>query len=426
MSATRRRGLRAAIGILGAIAGATAAAAPAMAQTIAITGGTVYPVSGPRIDHGTVLLQDGRIVAVGAAVSVPAGAVRIDATGKWVTPGFFHAFSDYGLTGVQSVDETREGSERGDVNPAFDVAEGIDPAAVTIPIARMQGITTAFVGPSGSFVSGQGALIDLAGGTIEDMVATDHAAMVISLGVAAKDAGGGSRAGVMERFRRLFQDALEYQRRKADYDQNRMQTLSAPAAELAALAPVLAGKELVIAEANRKSDIENALRLAREFHLKLAIRGGTEAWMVAPELAAAGVPVLVQNMTDVPHFDGLNARLDNATLLAQAGVKVVLAQNDDSRDRDLRFAAGNAVRNGMSWDQALRAVTLAPAEALGVSERWGSLDAGKAADVVVWSGDPFEFSSRAEHVLIRGVEVPLKSRMTELLDRYRTLPPKYF
>lgn len=426
MSATRRRGLRAAIGILGAIAGGTAAAAPAMAQTIAITGGTVYPVSGPRIDHGTVLLQDGRIVAVGAAVSVPAGAVRIDATGKWVTPGFFHAFSDYGLTGVQSVDETREGSERGDVNPAFDVAEGIDPAAVTIPIARMQGITTAFVGPSGSFVSGQGALIDLAGGTIEDMVATDHAAMVISLGVAAKDAGGGSRAGVMERFRRLFQDALEYQRRKADYDQNRMQTLSAPAAELAALAPVLAGKELVIAEANRKSDIENALRLAREFHLKLAIRGGTEAWMVAPELAAAGVPVLVQNMTDVPHFDGLNARLDNATLLAQAGVKVVLAQNDDSRDRDLRFAAGNAVRNGMSWDQALRAVTLAPAEALGVSERWGSLDAGKAADVVVWSGDPFEFSSRAEHVLIRGVEVPLKSRMTELLDRYRTLPPKYF
>lgn len=424
MSATRRSGVRAAIGFAGALA--CTAAMPAAAQTIAITGGTVYPVSGPRIEHGTVLLRDGRIVAVGASVSVPAGATRIDATGKWVTPGFFHAFSDYGLTGVQSVGETREASEQGDVNPAFDVAEGIDPAAVTIPIARMQGITTAFVGPSGSFVSGQGAVIDLAGGTIEEMVATDHAAMVIALGVEAKDAGGGSRAGVMERFRRLFLDALEYQHRKADYDQNRMQTLSAPAAELAALAPVLAGHEPVIAQANRKSDIENALRLAREFHLKLVIRGGAEAWMVAPELAAAGVPVLVQNMTDVPHFDGLNARLDNATILAGAGVKVVLAQNDDSRDRDLRFAAGNAVRNGMTWDQALRAVTLSPAEALGVNERWGSLDAGKAADVVVWSGDPFEFSSRAEHVLIRGVEMPLTSRMTELLDRYRTLPPKYF
>ena len=424
MNATRQVVVRAAIGLAGALA--CAAATPAAAQTIAITGGTVYPVSGPQIEHGTVLLRDGKIVAVGAAVPVPAGATRIDATGKWVTPGFFHAFGDYGLTGVQSVGETREASEQGEVNPAFDVAEGIDPAAVTIPIARMQGITTAFVGPSGSFVSGQGAVIDLAGGTIEDMVATDHAAMVIALGVEAKDAGGGSRAGVMERFRRLFQDALEYQHRKADYDQNRMQALSAPAAELAALAPVLAGQELVIAQANRKSDIESALRLAREFHLKLIIRGGAEAWMVAPELAAAGVPVLVQNMTDVPHFDGLNARLDNATILVQAGVKVVLAQNDDSRDRDLRFAAGNAVRNGMTWDQALRAVTLSPAEALGVNERWGSLDAGKAADVVVWSGDPFEFSSRAEHVIIRGVEMPLTSRMTELLDRYRTLPPKYF
>lgn len=423
MSAHRRTGGRS---LLAALAFAAAMATPAAAQTIAITGGTVYPVSGPRIDHGTVILQGGKVVAVGAGISIPAGATRIDATGKWVTPGFFHAFGDYGLTGVQSVDETREGSENGDVNPAFDVAEGIDPAAVTIPIARMQGITTAFVAPSDRFVAGQGAVIDLAGGTIEDMVGVDHAAMVIAVGVQAKDAGGGSRAGVLERFRQLFHDALEYQRRKADYDQNRMESLSAPAAELAALAPVLSGKEPVIAQANRKSDIESALRLAKEFHLRLIIRGGTEAWMVAPELAQAGVPVLLQNLTDVPHFDGLNARLDNATILAQAGVTIVLAQNDDSRDRDLRFAAGNAVRNGLPWDQALRAVTLAPAIALGVSDRWGSLEAGKAANVVVWSGDPFEFSSRAEHVFIRGVDMPLKSRMTELLDRYRTLPPKYF
>lgn len=426
MSADRRMGGRAVGVILSAALLVALSVAPATAQVVAITGGTVYPVSGPKIENGTVLLRDGKIIAVGAGVAIPAGATRIDATGKWVTPGLFHGFSDYGLTGVQSVDETREGSERGDVNPAFDVAEGINPAAVTIPIARMQGITTALVVPSDNMIAGQGVVIDLAGGTVEDMVATDHAAMVIALGVEAKDAGGGSRAGVLARFRQLFQDAVEYQRRKADYDQNRMQALSAPAAELAALAPVLAGKEPVIAQANRKSDIESALRLAREFHLKLLIRGGVEAWMVAPALAQAGVPVLVQNLTDVPHFDGLNARLDNATLLAQAGVKVILAQNDDSRDRDLRFAAGNAVRNGMSWDQALRAVTLSPAEALGVNDRWGSLDAGKSADVVVWSGDPFEFSSRAEHVFIRGVDMPLKSRMTELLDRYRTLPPKYF
>lgn len=401
-------------------------AAPAAAQTVAITGGTVYPVSGPKIENGTVIIRDGKVAAVGANVPVPAGATRIDATGKWVTPGFFHAFSDYGLTGVQSVGETREGSKDGVSNPSFDVADGIDPAAVTIPIARMQGITTAFVGPSDNFISGQGVIIDLAGDRLEDIVASDPAAMVMAFGVQAKDAGGGSRAGVMERFRQLFQDAQEYQRRKADYDQNRMRSLSAPAADLAALAPVLAGKEPVIAQANRRSDIENALRLAREFHLKMMIRGGTEAWMIAPQLAQAGVPVLVQNLTDVPHFDGLNARLDNATILQQAGVKVVIAQNDDSRDRDLRFAAGNAVRNGLTWDQALRAITLSPAEAFGVADRWGSLDAGKEADVVVWSADPLDFQSRAEHVFIKGAEVPLKSRMTELLDRYRQLPPKYF
>ena len=119
--------------------------------------------------------------------------------------------------------------------------------------------------------------------------------------------------------------------------------------------------------------------------------------MMAPALAAANVPVLVQNMRDVPRWDALNARLDNATLLRQAGVNVVIAQNDDGRDRDLRWSAGNAVRNGMSWDDALRAITLAPAQAFGVADRMGSLEAGRIADVVVWSGDPLDFASQAEH-----------------------------
>lgn len=422
----KRAGRRVAAVAVALVSAAVLTGTPIEAQVVAITGGTVYPVSGPEIEKGTVILKDGKIVAVGSGIPVPAGATRVDATGKWVTPGLFHAFGDYGLTGVGSVAETRERSHAGDVNASFDVTAGIDPAAVTIPIARMQGVTTAFVGPADGLIAGQGPVIDLLGERIEDLVAVDPVAMVLSVGADAKDAGGGSRAGVMERLHRIFQDAQEYQRRKGDYDQNRMQALAAPAADLAALAPVLAGKERVIIRANRRSDIENALRLAREFRLKLLIQGGTEAWMVAPELAQAGIPVLVENLTDVPRFDGLNARLDNATVLARAGVRVVIAQNDDSRDRDLRFSAGNAVRNGLTWDEALRAITLSPAEALGVADRWGSLEAGKVANVVVWSADPLDFASRAEHVFIRGIEVPLKSRMTELLDRYRTLPPKYF
>jgi imidazolonepropionase-like amidohydrolase len=177
--------------------------------------------------------------------------------------------------------------------------------------------------------------------------------------------------------------------------------------------------------ANRRSDIESALRVAAEFKLRIAIYGGVEAWQVAAALAAAGVAVILEPLTDVPSFDALGARLDNATLLQEAGVSVVVAQSDAAHFRDLRQAAGNEVRNGMPWEDALRTVTLAPAEAALVADRYGSLDAGKVANVVVWSGDPLELSSRVEHLFIRGQAVPLVSRQTELLERYRRLPPAY-
>ena len=146
---------------------------------------------------------------------------------------------------------------------------------------------------------------------------------------------------------------------------------------------------------------------------------------MGPALAEAKVPVILEPFTDLPTFDALNARLDNATLLREAGVNVVAAQTDAAHYRDLRQAAGNEVRNGMTWDDALRTVTLAAAEAAQVGDRYGSLEPGKVANVVVWSGDPFELSSRAEHVFIRGRPIPLESRQTELLKRYRKLPPAY-
>jgi len=188
---------------------------------------------------------------------------------------------------------------------------------------------------------------------------------------------------------------------------------------------VLRGKLPLFVLANRRSDIESALRVAREFDLKIVIWGGAEAWQVASELARAKVPVLLEPLTDVPRFDALNARLDNATLLWKAGVKVGVAQQDAALFRNLRQAAGNEVRNGMSWDDALRSVTLSTAEAAGVADRYGSLETGKVANVVVWSGDPLDFSSRVDHLFIRGKEIPLVSRQTQLLDRYRTLPPRY-
>jgi imidazolonepropionase-like amidohydrolase len=230
---------------------------------------------------------------------------------------------------------------------------------------------------------------------------------------------------VTQRLRRVFRDALEYERRKADFARGQMAPLSASAADLEALLPVLHGQLPLIALANRKSDIATALRLAREFKLQVILAGAQEGWEVAGDVAAAGVPVLIEPLDNIPSYDALGVRYENAALLAKAGVKVVLLETDTHNARNLRQQAGNAVSYGMSWDQALRAVTLAPAEVFGVAERYGSLQPGKVANVVVWSGDPFELSTAVEHVFIRGREIPLRSRQTELFERYKTLPPRY-
>jgi imidazolonepropionase-like amidohydrolase len=397
-----------------------------LAQTIAITGGTVYPVSGPKLERATVLIQGGRITAVGTNVTIPADATRIDATGKWVTPGLIDGGGQMGLVEIGAVPTTREASLAGDtIAAAFNVAEGVNPESQVIPVTRVEGITSTLATPAGNLVSGQAVLLDLAGATIEEMTVRSPVAIVADLSENAKDDAGGTRAGIAERLRGVFRDALEYERRKTDFNRAQMQPLAARAADLEALLPVLHGQLPLIAIANRRSDIETALRLGREFKLRLILGGAQEAWEIAPAIAAAGVPVIVEPLDNIPSYDGLGVRYENAALLAKAGVKIVLMETDTHNSRNLKQQAGNAVSYGLPWDQALRAITLSPAEVFGVADRYGSLDAGKVANVVVWSGDPFEFSTAVEHVFIRGQEVPLKSRQTELLERYKRLPPSY-
>jgi len=286
-------------------------------------------------------------------------------------------------------------------------------------------ITTVLAAPQGHLISGQAVLIDLDGATIEQMLVKSPIGVVANFDENAKDEGGGSRAGVAERLRRVFNDALEYSRRRADYNRGAMRPLSASAADLEALLPVLRGQLPLIAVANRRSDIETVLRFGREFRLKVILAGAQEGWEIAEAIARAGVPVLVEPLDNIPSYDALGVRYENAAVLARAGVKVALLETDTHNARNLRQQAGNAVSYGMTWEQALRAVTLSPAEVFGVADRYGALDVGKVANVVVWSGDPFEFSTGVEHVIIRGREVPLRSRQTELFERYKTLPPKY-
>jgi imidazolonepropionase-like amidohydrolase len=294
-----------------------------------------------------------------------------------------------------------------------------------IPVTRIEGVTTTLAVPSGHLVSGQAVLIDLDGATIEQMLVKTPVAIVADLSQGAKDEGGGSRAGVAQRLRTAFRDALEYERRRVDFSRAQIQPLAASEANLEALLPVLHGELPLLVFANRRSDIQTALRFAREFRLRLVLAGAQEGWELAAELAAAGVPVLVEPLNNIPSYDALGVRYENAARLVRAGVKVVLLETDTHNSRNLRQQAGNAVSYGLTWDQALRAITLTPAEVFGVADRYGSLDVGKVANVVVWSGDPFEFSTAVEHVYIRGREIPLTSRQTELLERYRSLPPTY-
>lgn len=405
------------------------------AQTVAITGGTVYPVHGPKIEHGIVVLRNGTIVAVGANVPIPAGATRIDATGKWVTPGLINASTQLGLTEAGGTafsggydDRSAHGTKG--VTAAFDAWEGVNPASAFIIPAWQDGITSVLVHPSGTLLSGRSAMLDLAGGTVDAMLIRAPVAMMGTLDPAAGLSQ--SRGEALAYLRELLSDAKVYATRKQAFENNQSRAFGASRADLEALIPVVTGKLPLALNVNRASDIRAALALAKEFSLKLIVTGGAEAWEVAADLAAAKVPVMVGAMDNIPeNFSLLGQRQENAALLRAAGIAVTLVGNGPGDEenfnvRNIRQEAGNAVAYGMSWDDALRAVTLAPAEAFGVADRVGSLQAGREANVVVWSGDPFEFSTRAEQVFIRGALQHGTSRQDELAQRYLHGKPEYF
>lgn len=401
------------------------------AQTIAITGGTVYPVSGPKIEHGTVVITNGKVTAVGASVPIPAGATRIDATGKWVTPGLFNAATSLGLAegnpASGGYNESHAKGEQG-VAASFNAWEGMNPASTFIPATRKDGITTAMVAPaSGEIISGRAAIIDLNGTTVASMLVKAPVAMIATL-----TQGTDARGEQYAHLRTILSDAKVYELRKVAYENGTIRALSASREDLAALAPVVAGTMPLIVTANRVSDIRAALGIAKQFGLKLVIEGGAEAWEAARELAAAHVPVMAGAMNNIPNsFSSLGHRQENLAILKAAGVQVIIVGDggglgeDNYNARNVRYEAGNAVAYGMKWDDALRAITLAPAEVMGVADRVGSLQPGREADVVVWSGDPFEFATVAEHVYVRGVENLERTRQDELTDRYKNKPPTY-
>lgn len=413
---------------------AFAIAGSVSAQTIAITGGKVYPVSGPPIEGGTVLIRNGKIAAVGKDIAIPGDAEKVDATGKWVTPGLVNSSTSLGLGDVGFSGGPRETNAKGHdgIASGFEVWLGFNTQSVMIAPAREGGVTTLMVSPSGGLVSGQAALIDMNGAlALGDALVKAPATMIAQI-VDDDNAKVGAAGELIGRLRDLLDDTKSYMRRKSDFERAQTRSFVATRRDLEAMIPVVEGRESMTIYADRANEIEAVLALEKDYGIKVVISGGAEAWMVADKLAAAKVPVLTGAMNNIPgSFNTLGNRQENAAMLRKAGVQVGIIGNAGGGDEDMfnvrniRYEAGNAVAYGMSWDDALRAVTLAPAEIYGVAGSIGSLKAGTEGNVVIWSGDPFEFTTRAEAVFIRGKKLDAPSRQDMLAKRYRTLPPKY-
>jgi imidazolonepropionase-like amidohydrolase len=398
------------------------AVAPAHAETIAIVGATVHQRPDKKLAKATVVIRDGKIVEVAAGAVPPPGARVIDGAGKTVTAGLIESSTLLGLVEVDQEpagNDGRFGTEGTEIHAAFRTIDAYDPRSVAIPVARSGGVTSAIAGPAGGLVAGQAAWVSLAdaGRPIVRFPAAMHAAL------GPRAVAKRSRGHAVERLRELLDDVASYRKNRAAFERNQSRRLAAGRLDLEALIPVLEGRVPLVVRADSEVDIRAALAISAERRVKIAIAGGAEAWRAARELAAAKVAVLLDPTANLPgDLAASDTRDDNAAQLAAAGVEIAISTlGDASAVRTLRQLAGVAVANGLPWDKALAAVTTAPARIYGARDR-GTLDPGAVADVVVWSGDPFELTTRAEAVIIGGAVQPLESHQTKLLERYRTLP----
>jgi imidazolonepropionase-like amidohydrolase len=393
-------------------------------RTIALVGGEIHPVSGPVIAEGNVIFRDETIAQVGAKVAVPPGAQVIDCHGRVITPGLIEAFSQLGLVEIWAVEETNDADMAvpDPIRAAARMDDAVDLRSDLIAVARRHGVTSAVAAPTGGLISGRGAWLDLVDKTSPVWLrpVTGPVAMFATLGEQGAAAAGGSRALAMMRLREVLDDARMFKKNGAAFDKNALRKLSASRLDLRALDDVLTKKLPLVVRVQRASDILAALRFQEEQQIRVALIDVDEGWVVADAIALANVPVIVNPDDMLPSsLERRAARPDNAALLAKAGVKVVITTESSHNAGNLRFMLGNEVRVGMGHEDALRAGTLNAAELYGMERRYGSIEPGKLANVVVWTGDPFEPSSFAERVYIAGRSQSLETRQTHLRDKYK-------
>ena len=418
--------------IAGLIAVVASLALPVVAEPVAIVGGKVW--TGTRqgtVPSGVIVIDKGRVVSVDKAGSpVPLDATVIDAGGKWVTPGIISAFSRIGIVEVDAekpTDDTSAGES--DFSVALDAADGFNPDATAIAVTRIEGITRVVVAPeaSSNLFAGQGFVADTSGSV--DTEIDRKAFLLVSLGEEGASLAGGSRPAAWAQLRASLDDAKSYPARYLASNEG----TALDRVDAGALVPAARGQQLILIEANKASDLNAIMDFAEaNKDLDIAIVGADEGWRVAPRLAKAGIPVIVDSYSNLPaSFERLGATGENAARLRAAGVTVAIAAISDGT-HNARLAmqiAGNAVANGLSHEDAMEALTTAPAAIFGL-QGLGVIGPGSRADIVVWDGDPLEVTSNPDVVMIDGVVQSMVTRQSELRDRYlkldkRDLPLAY-
>ena len=385
---------------------------------IAIVGGRVYTMESPEpLRNATVLIADGRIEAVGTDIEAPFEYRQIDATGKIVTPGLIESYSQLGLVEIWAEGTTVDSQvEEYAVGPSLDVSFAINSASTLIAVNRMGGITRAVVAPvpGADPFAGLGATIHLGHG---DVLVESRVALFGDVGPSAANFTGGNRALLLQRLNGALEEAERFSPNRYRAEGNDYSSK-----DMAALKAFLQSDKPIVLHVNRAADILHCIELAETHRLRLIVLGGAEAWKVRKALAAIRATVILSAIANMPvSFDAMGARLENAAILRDAGVDVLYTGSETHNARNLRQLAGNAVANGVPWNDALNSLTRKAAMTWNMMDV-GVLRAGAIADVVVWSGDPLEVTTWAEHLVIDGRLIPIHSRQTRLFQRYETLP----
>ena len=407
--------------------------------TYVIRGARVVTVSGADIEGGTVVISGGRITAVGANVTAPAGAQEIDGRGLFVYPGMIDLGTNMGLAEVPSgAPGTMDTQELGDMNPNAAAVWAINPHSSHIAVTRVEGVTSVLTMPSGGVISGQAAFINLAGSSPREMAVAPTAALVIDF---PRVGGGGGFAAFLAAQQGITQDALAQRDRRVEALRNAFRDAAAygraqdayakdpksvprPASDirLAALVAYARGERPVIFRADRERDIRAAVRFADEMKLKPVILGGSESWKATQFLKEHNVPVILDGVLNMPlrEDDPYDSLYENAAKLQAEGVRFCISTGDSGAHvRDLPFHAGMAAAYGLPKAEALKAVTLYPAQILGLADRVGSVEQGKLANLVVTDGDILEARTHVRRLFIAGRDIPLVSRHTILYDQFK-------